>query len=1227
MPYRCSRPSNTFRLSYLLSDIVHSLFRLRPANLYGAAYNIQAAPGLNTDMSFQFPKLIPKSFTNTSQEPGWRPSYLRKRILILFVLIFSAIIAALEVLYQSSAAHNGIAASTQDRHYLWTYGPTAILTIVTTLWSRVEFQTKQSAPWQALYESPQPAEKSVLLDYVSDMQPVAIWRALKNKHFAVASAASCSLLLRLLIIFSTGLFSLNEVPVQKNNVPIQVHDRFSAQSSTLATAGSQPYDILNGILFKNLTYPIGTTKNITFQEFSAPQLPSNAVVTAPIDGLMADLDCEPASIDETTMHYLWSNQSAYASKTFHFHISSPSCKITNTTLISNGQGQMAEFSKGKCENSDAPDGTRIVLTLVDAYRKSRTDAKPPANHLHDNSSWETIHLGLNKAKCFICKPILSLVKLQAEVNATQVSSSVRLQKIGSKNSNIPGITATDIAEIILNSNTTLSTGFRPAEDLSPLNVSSGVNLEYVLGMYLIGVQNTLPNLWQGDVLHDSATAYYRAIAAQFMHMGLAQKRQSTIIGSAIINENRVVMMQSSLRGMEVCLALGILLAISMLLYLPRSPISTWNPNYISGIAAITANSDGFRSSLYGTGVMTTKTLQYRLIGKQYHSQSTPKGTSIEISEDGRRESRFDPQFGTEYREWKPFPALIGRIIIFVLVLSAIAVLEILLHISQARNGLGDASSTNEYMHYLWTIVPALIMVGISLLFSSIDFNIRCLAPYAPLNRHKGAIFERTMDLSFLDSLGLINSIRSITLRHFAVQATTLATSAALFLTIVTSGLYSVIDVPFHTDLNFTRVGGFPDPRTIAGPKLNMDEIGEVAGILTSEYILQYNLSFPHWTHEELALAEITMDQISDTFVNGSFVDIQVPALRPAPLCQLQTAADMSAQINYYEEDGGYHLYVNQSRLGCPGNNTNYYWNHSVLSVEKLEPEPFGYSSQSECYSDPTSKGVFDGVSHYATSYVWGYLNTSSIQHIMGMSCLQYVETVDVQTRFLLPTLDIDPETPPVPDESSAKLLPNLYTPIPEWWVLNPKGHYPKLDGFFQILTSGKYAIPIEIFESAEHDKTVIEAIKHQYRIINAQQISNYTRGTANDSIEHAPLLGNVTASNHLRVVQDVTSTRLLEGLLAVILALGIFGSVLLNTDHVLPKNPCSIAAVASLLADSNLLNEFTQGVWDPTDKQPGKTFVCRLFHLGWWENDNPENNETNKRLFTIDHLSAEKETH
>lgn len=55
----------------------------------------------------------------------WRPSYLRRRIIFSFLILFVGFLIAIEILYQISQRSNGLVFAEERLYYLWTYGPTA----------------------------------------------------------------------------------------------------------------------------------------------------------------------------------------------------------------------------------------------------------------------------------------------------------------------------------------------------------------------------------------------------------------------------------------------------------------------------------------------------------------------------------------------------------------------------------------------------------------------------------------------------------------------------------------------------------------------------------------------------------------------------------------------------------------------------------------------------------------------------------------------------------------------------------------------------------------------------------------------------------------------------------------------------------------------------------------------------------------------------------------------
>ncbi|OQE24105.1 hypothetical protein PENFLA_c010G01323 [Penicillium flavigenum] len=812
--------------------------------------------------------------------PGWQPSYLRRRVLIIFVITFCGVIAALEALNHVSQVHDGLASSDESRHYLWTYGPTATFTIIATLWSRVEFQVKQRAPWKSMAEKAVEARESVVLDYVSEMQVTSMAKAIRNRHFDVAAGIACSILLRLLVILSTALFSLKK----------------------------------------------------------------------------------------------------------------------------------------------------------------------------------------------------------------------------------------------------------------------------------------------------------------------AQIYQSSVTGQAIVDGNQIVMAQVSLRVVEGCLILGVLLAVAMIFLGPRMTIAPWNPTSILSVATIMAKSNEICRSLRGTGASPLDVLHDSLKERRYYSQHTPKGFLIKT--EGGDMRKLDNQ-ENHTLTWAPFPGLVARGVIFGAVAVLIAALEITLRVSQKNDGLTNVSF-NGHQHYLFTVISSLVMLSIGLLFARMDFNTRSLAPYAQLKRPTGALFEESMAVDYLDSLATTNIIRSIRARHFAVLATTSATLISSFLVVITSGLYSAMEVPRQVSVNFTRETTFH--------RADSADADQSSSMVVTKHILLKNLTFARWTYDDLAFPKLSMDiPLSSNETENLFVDIRTPALRAAPACYFQTGSKLQRNFTKVKHgnESTYELRVLAPNMPCSLTDQDIGSTSLTPSLAVLNSQGiFGQLSRLPCSNNYNTKP--------ATLYIWGNIQNDSAENIGAMTCVQAAETVDTLTRFQLPGFDITDDHPPGPDESSTRSTPDIDIPWISWNIFNTTdvtAEDSNLDGFFTALITGKYAISAGSLLNPDSSDMVIKAINHQDRILKAQIFNNYSRSAADGTLDHAPLPGNITMSNRLRLLQDAASTRSLEALLISILVLGIVGSILMNTDHILPKNPSSIGAVASLLADSNLLARYEKGMGEPNEQSLGPTFFSRCrFFLGFQGN-------------------------
>jgi hypothetical protein len=60
-----------------------------------------------------------------SRTRSWIPFYLRRAVLLGFVVLFVSLIVTLAALYGYSQNHQGLSIADEKDYYLWTYGPTA----------------------------------------------------------------------------------------------------------------------------------------------------------------------------------------------------------------------------------------------------------------------------------------------------------------------------------------------------------------------------------------------------------------------------------------------------------------------------------------------------------------------------------------------------------------------------------------------------------------------------------------------------------------------------------------------------------------------------------------------------------------------------------------------------------------------------------------------------------------------------------------------------------------------------------------------------------------------------------------------------------------------------------------------------------------------------------------------------------------------------------------------
>jgi len=142
-----------------------------------------------------------------------------------------------------------------------------VLIVIAAFWGQVEYRIKQLMPWQIMSRGPASAENSVLLDYVSPWNVLALFKSLKNRHLLVSLVITASLLLKVAIIASTGLFMLQEVRITHESMPLGITDRFDSKAFSTSLDDSRSALTLMGVKRLGLQMPLGTTETLAVQSF------------------------------------------------------------------------------------------------------------------------------------------------------------------------------------------------------------------------------------------------------------------------------------------------------------------------------------------------------------------------------------------------------------------------------------------------------------------------------------------------------------------------------------------------------------------------------------------------------------------------------------------------------------------------------------------------------------------------------------------------------------------------------------------------------------------------------------------------------------------------------------------------------------------------------------------------------------------------------------------------
>jgi hypothetical protein len=1010
----------------------------------------------------------------------------------------------------------------------------------------------------------------------------AIFSSLRKKDFAVSITLIVSIIIKILIIISTSLISLSLTRVSWNAHPMVLKNSFVNSNAKLAKIGNIAWYVMHGLGSRNLTLPEGISSDYAFQSVQT-NLPATTETRVTVDGLTNSLDCQPVelSLAGATPPI----ESSSGNNSLNLTITSPGCDVAHVSLLGVAQLRetnstlFARFKQIQCDGVEGDAGKRTLimfgnLTYYLDYTSNTTgyiDAEHP-----------TVGI-LDKSTQLLCVPTYAINRVDVIRNGTQTITIKPIE--GAPNRTLDSITAWDIMEAQF---AAITSELRDPElgyisYFSKVPVDVDVSMETAFDTQIeTGTQAIA--LFDPGFLQQTATAYYRQIGAIIGKQSLMDPISVHTVGSATVYESRLLVHPWVAQGMVALVVACALLTVLMLFIMPSLGFLSHNPNTLLDLILLFRHSRALLAQLRSGGASNDEHFVRFLGLSAFRSGlfSDPIPSQVQFcivdTEDSQNEKigRISQISSKPYHPVILHPA--SRLVLCLSLVGLILALELLLRKSNFEDGLGDIEG-DTYIHYTWTVIPALVFGALAMAFSSVDFQIRSLAPYMALTQYvKRDVF---VQLDLLDMTIPEVICKEIKLRKtWALVTTTAFLIASLFTTFSTS-LFQELSLPIITPIVLQANQSF------SLTPFATDNSGEISSLL-----LESNYSFPRFTYNNLAFPELVpMTGLStNTTFNAStvFISTVIPAVRGSLDCRSYDSVQIHTSLtpNQTSVDGLQNplkVLIDGENCASPFQEYNYAMStYPNATYFGLSPDAGSWVSMGSC-SD--------------LLYTWGGIDYSSspvVQHIAAVGCNMTLQGIDVNTTFIGTDLDLDPQNSPRPLESTVRntTIVNIRLSHKNTAYVGIYNNVAKVDvspqllnPFFAMLVTSPWAIPISALGDPSANANVTAAIKFQHGIILAQVLAallvpaNETNATLAGPIGHgdndAQLTYNATVTataSRRRVVQDAASTHILAAMLTTTLVLFVIGWMTSPRTDVLPRSPTSIVSAMALVAGGNILD-------------------------------------------------------
>lgn len=1182
---------------------------------------------------------------NIQHGSGWNPLSLTRIALLSFVAIFLACLLALLLLWHFSNKNDGLDLIASNQ-YAWIYGPTAVLIVLTSLWRQVDYHCKVLTPWQELQKGFAGAPRSILLDYSSAFQVVAFIRAIQNSHVATVVTILGFVTLKVITVTSTSLLFATTTRTSPRNVDLAGFTKLNASHYNATLSRDKPHIPLvypvYALMRKGLPYAEGTTSNMVYDTFSLPDVTEfpNVTFNANVQAFFPKYNCSPISISPFMEdphpfrdEYIdWSaTVDTTACKGHHFDFS---VSLKPEKHFCPPRVMTAVLNAVNCPNvsKDADDmtyqkrGSQHILSMTDfRYTQVINPSTVTSNLTYgdrvETESW-SIELDVSSIICYPYYTVQTVV-VTYDMSESPPEISIAEPAAGSE------------TQFETFSNQDLQKDFYSLFHRAPVLPRTPSTLPYefengsaISELMAEAIDGSFEDLLNETVLADTAELIFEHIAVQIAKRYLTQPDHSTYQGEAVFSEERLQVRTLAVAIMATGFGLMAIMGVAVLLTRPFE-VAPCNPESVASIGGSLAHSKGFQQWLQECARSIENDAGCVLKQGQYSSSvHADLGSShIEIHHHHNPSGIRSGNSVARLAWWAPFTLRKASILLTLLSpLVVIAALEVLQRISDNNNGFASALNVSSTVMSIYTrFLPALIMLLVATLFNCLDFNASCLAPFISLTSWKNRGYQN-MTQPLLGQYPPFALWTALRLRYWPAVLTAVAVFVGSVLTIIVSGLLTVENVPYASAVSLKQL----DKWNTNWTESSTDDRG--AAVLLS-LIESTNLSYPAFTYDELAfptLGEaIFVSNSNGNTQSAGLISVQVPAVRGKLECtrlarehynfttrpvrrgsydawrmNLTAAAPLPSHCllgGPYANESTVEVYESSEMFEIINNSNAIYF----AQIKTLHVGPYndveGVSSRERVFQQPDNPPGCPSLAFW-----FGYADPNNMDNTKDtlLICDQQLEQVTTDVTLTYPKYLISPDHPPIPDESTATLLPsgpNNETAFwwrlqPNWedrlWLFNQSIVATVNDGaliatFFQGVLDGKDPMRLGTLLDST---TTFTGIQRFYRRYMAQAISSNmrvhlnttstsrlkARQTVDDSTSftgtYVPTMGTA------RLVQQRTPKLVLQVMLAVMFMCGTMSWVLGDFHKVVPWNPCTIAGVAVLLAGSRMC--------DPQNRKP-----------------------------------------